>query len=297
MHFFENRQGCGMTDNNQEHIRALYKEGAREMPGSDLDNRILAQAQDKIADSIMPTPLAKPSRWRQWQWPVSVAASIALVSLLFLDNLTEFQPPDIEGDRALIPNQSLPTINAPEANEQKVSESLNSNTELTTESEGNIPAGKTVLSDVGDELAINRSRTKKVASPIGTLSNSKNEVLEAIAEDAYRPEEMEQIVVAGSRVSIRVLDEPYLTALLDEIKQLRLRLESKDLSAQQSRVAKKQLADLNQNIYDELHDFRTSNPQNPIPEKYLAVLNDMQRSELEELYSESSDDNKKQPND
>ena len=80
----------------QAKISKLYQGLKVEEPSSQLDKSILAQAKlqlesqaSKGGKHASQNTIAK-STWRRWQWPTSVAASVLLLSLIFIDQYAFF---------------------------------------------------------------------------------------------------------------------------------------------------------------------------------------------------------------
>ena len=105
-------------------ISQLYHSLKQELPSPQVDQSILARAklQGSPAKSANPTKTASErktaSTWRQWQWPVSIAASVLLVSVIFIEQypmLTDTQatypeavPLEIEAFNVPAPPPPLP---------------------------------------------------------------------------------------------------------------------------------------------------------------------------------------------
>ncbi|RRJ83777.1 hypothetical protein [Aestuariirhabdus litorea] len=62
-------------------VRGLYRQLREQEPSPELDARILQAAREQARSARPATSLA---RWRRWQWPTSVAATVALGSLIYL---------------------------------------------------------------------------------------------------------------------------------------------------------------------------------------------------------------------
>lgn len=70
-----------MNDENQ--VRKWYKASAQEQPSEQLDAAVLAMAKAHTT--------SRQFKWRRYQWPFSVAASVLLVSVLYLTNTQQFE--------------------------------------------------------------------------------------------------------------------------------------------------------------------------------------------------------------
>ncbi|MCK8043479.1 hypothetical protein MSG37_01145 [Shewanella sp. 1CM18E] len=88
-----------MTDKEhaaiEEQIKSLYQKGATELPPTSIDNKILAQARQQLAEqnqSMSATGRVNnqqsQSFWRQYRLPLSSAASVMVVVTLFMLNPT-----------------------------------------------------------------------------------------------------------------------------------------------------------------------------------------------------------------
>lgn len=258
------------------------------MPSEELDKQILARAEQSISK-----PHTGVRYWRKWQWPFSIAASVVLVSLIYFDNLSMFSRIDDQPALGILPNQETPVVSAPEADVLDYAETSESQAELLLNKEKS-NVSNLAISRQQLDLDVKKRELREQVSQ----SRMRQEPKQAdLAENKTEHMETEQIVVTGSRVSVLVLDEPFLTGLLKDSQQIRQRLNDKSLSTEQAENLKKQLANVHQNIYDELHAYRLSNPHFAIPEKYLAVLDESQRSGLETLADKSNNDTKKPPDD
>jgi hypothetical protein len=93
------------ADKNQnadaQKISDLYARLKQELPASELDQRILALAKQQVAASEYSLETKAPMlsvdkrSWRRWQWPFSIAASVLLVSVIFIDQTSEFMPSSV----------------------------------------------------------------------------------------------------------------------------------------------------------------------------------------------------------
>lgn len=114
-----------MSDKFTDHdIARFYNEGATEKPSAELDAKILALAKIPVETKTQ-TPLKsivfikKPALYQTWYGQLSTAASLVLVTMLYLHNSDSFhEPADNENEQET--NQLMET----EATEQPVNNSL-----------------------------------------------------------------------------------------------------------------------------------------------------------------------------
>ena len=86
------------TSTDDPKISQHYKTGAIEQPSSLIDQQILQQAKDalpKIAGAINSTQHVQAKAWRKRQWSGSIAASVLLVSLLYVFNQPYYRAIDL----------------------------------------------------------------------------------------------------------------------------------------------------------------------------------------------------------
>lgn len=72
-------------------ISRIYQESATEMPGASIDQKILNLAKQNLRSK--PNTKTPNFSSRKWQWPISIAASVMLVSVIFIHNQPVFLEP------------------------------------------------------------------------------------------------------------------------------------------------------------------------------------------------------------
>ena len=88
-----------MSDKFTDHdIVRLYREGATEKPSAELDAKIFALAKNPVeTESQIPlqsaSPIKKPALYQTWYGQLSTAASLLLVTILYLHNSDSFNEP------------------------------------------------------------------------------------------------------------------------------------------------------------------------------------------------------------
>ena len=114
-----------MSDKFTDHdIARFYSEGSTEKPSVELDAKILALAKMPIETKSQPPltsaiPIKKPALYQTWYGQLSTAASLVLVTMLYLHNSDSFhEPTDNVNEQAT--NQLMES----EATEQPVNNSF-----------------------------------------------------------------------------------------------------------------------------------------------------------------------------
>lgn len=99
-------------------ISKLYKDTATEMPSAGIDQKILDHARHNVVSN----PHSKTPKFssRKWQWPISIAASVMLVSVIFINNQQVFIEP-VESTVAEFNPASDVSIDASSLDSQKPS--------------------------------------------------------------------------------------------------------------------------------------------------------------------------------
>jgi hypothetical protein len=80
-----------LSEPNDRDITTLYQDNATEIPGAAIDQKILDLARQKLVTNVNST--APKFSSRKWHWPVSIAASVMLVSVIFINNQSVFLDP------------------------------------------------------------------------------------------------------------------------------------------------------------------------------------------------------------
>lgn len=255
-----------MTQEHNRDISQLYRQGATEQPDTSLDELILARAKQVSEQHNPPKP--KIRSWRNWHWPFSVAASALLVSLLYLGNLSEYHPiSHDEQNFELDENQTDFDVVVMKPSAQPLSE------RLETKKQGSdlaiYPEAEQLLSDSAkvDYQTTDQVQAVSAQRPGENLAPQLAES-ELVAVEARR------------RIALKVIDEPFLDTLLDEIRSIEVRLNEESLTDNEKRELNKQRVELNQAIFDELSLVKGVHPELAIPDKYLAQLNDEQKTQL-----------------
>jgi hypothetical protein len=103
----------------QQKISNLYQTLKVEQPSNELDQHILNLAQQQVLQSTTENTVLKTEKsWRRWQWPMSIAASVMFVCVIFIDQFETFTPqstvltPIDQSD--LILNSPMPSVESAE---------------------------------------------------------------------------------------------------------------------------------------------------------------------------------------
>jgi hypothetical protein len=117
----------------QQKISDLYATLKQEQPTAELDQRILDLAKQQVVplESALETKAqilrADKRSWRRWQWPLSIAASVMLVSVIFIDQISKFMP----GSVILAPQEINELM--PDSAKSSVARDSNNNANLNSE--------------------------------------------------------------------------------------------------------------------------------------------------------------------
>ena len=137
----------------QQKISDLYATLKQEQSTAELDKRILDLAKQQVAlrKSALETKaqiLSVDKRsWRRWQWPLSIAASVMLVSVIFIDQTSKFMP----GSVILAPQEINELM--PDSAKSSVARDSNNNANLNSEAKEQPEVlGLSINADAGDEL-------------------------------------------------------------------------------------------------------------------------------------------------
>tara|TARA_R110002153_G_scaffold261898_1_gene422513 strand:+ start:3221 stop:4129 length:909 start_codon:yes stop_codon:yes gene_type:complete len=137
----------------QQKISDLYATLKQEQPTAELDKRILDLAKQQVAprESALETKaqiLSVDKRsWRRWQWPLSIAASVMLVSVIFIDQTSKFMP----GSVILAPQEINELM--PDSAKSSVARDSNNNANLNSEAKEQPEVlGLSINDGAGDEL-------------------------------------------------------------------------------------------------------------------------------------------------
>ncbi|MFT5674972.1 MAG: hypothetical protein ACI808_000901 [Paraglaciecola sp.] len=87
-----------LTSTDDPKISQHYKTGATEQPSSLIDQQILQQAKaavPEIEGATNSTQHVQAKAWHKWQWSGSIAASLLLVSLLYVFNQPYYRAIDL----------------------------------------------------------------------------------------------------------------------------------------------------------------------------------------------------------
>lgn len=266
----------------QQIISQLYIDGATELPPEALDFTIMQQARDAIGPSNH--TLRSSNSTRKWHWQLSIAASVMIVSLVFINNVDDFAPMN---EKTEVLN-FIPEMSAP----NDILEQRGDNVGLHSRPE--MAEGAEVLTNSPNTLLLKKERRAEKRMNLPTLSKpvvQESKVQSLIADESFRIEtfsgtpiatEKEQRVVAGNRPdsdSHETLDLDYLNGLADEMLHIRSLLEANDDKEQWTDL-NKQLAQIQEQIYDEVYVHKVRYPDAIIPETYLNLLSKQQLVEL-----------------
>lgn len=126
-------------------ISKMYQDSATEIPSASLDQKVLDHARQNLASNSQLSTTKFSSR--KWQWPISIAASVMLVSVIFINNQSVFLDPVVT-----ISTEGNPSTNAL-PNQLDAAEEIES---------------KPILNNQGDSIESNQSVDKKRETTIQT---------------------------------------------------------------------------------------------------------------------------------
>ncbi|MDO6711777.1 hypothetical protein Q4567_13670 [Aliiglaciecola sp. 2_MG-2023] len=72
-------------------VSVVYQAQEKPVPTAALDKRILELAKQQASDKVVDVK-APVAKWRKWQWPTSIAASVMFISLVVYNQYDRFDP-------------------------------------------------------------------------------------------------------------------------------------------------------------------------------------------------------------
>lgn len=217
-------------------ISSLYQQQSTELPSAQIDANIASMAKHHLAENskIINLGFARKFSALKWQWPLSIAASVMLVSVIFVNNQSEFIPQSNLPESASQPpisaaaedeSQRLAIVPEPiDIQEQRnIQEQSDIQIQSDVQEQRNIQKqndlqyaaaeSKRKLQDKGQESekrAISNARAPQIETQMAALKKQHQQLQKTVAtEEAdyhggseyFDSTQSEEIVVTGSRLS------------------------------------------------------------------------------------------------
>ena len=262
------------TPEARQDISKLYQQGATETPSKQLDQRLLAKAKQQTEAKVHQISDGRLA-FRKWQWPVSVAASMMLVAVLFVHNVEQYAPPP-------------PTLHEPVA--EGFSDQVNTSQIPVNEKSADLlsdSAAEKVEMDVTtrelttqEALTSTQARIKQKTTAAEWV-NKADEEMQAVALPTQPEGSVHNKRDPAIEKEQETLNLTYLEALVEQISQQRANRAKTDRS--QSALSEQGSADPQQALFEYLKAHVKHKPDAQIPETYLRLLTEHQRAQLNKL--------------
>lgn len=211
-------------------ISSLYQQQSTELPSAQIDANIASMAKQHLAENpkVINPKFARKFSALKWQWPVSIAASVMLVSVIFVNNQSEFIPhstlpesvsqppisaaPEDESQRlAIVPEP----IDTQDPSNMQVQSDVQEQRNIQKQNDLQYAAieAKTKLQDKGQESekrAISNARAPQIETQMAALKKQHQQLQKTVATESldyhggseyFDSTQSEEIVVTGSRLS------------------------------------------------------------------------------------------------
>lgn len=248
---------------HEKKISDLYQQSQHTLednPSTELDSIILAKAKQQVSDNV-DQPVSTKAKKRVGQWPISIAASVCLLSVLFITQQQDFTHVN---DDLVDSRQSMP---APQMSRPDMAP----------------------LKEIETDMAKRRVNEYRKVELQKTQSQESERLIAKVQVTAARMKKPElnglnfstDVIHTETAELLASADSPILT--LSEIDKLadslRLALMPKDKGKQTSVI------NLNQQqvLFEALQEYKKSHQKFIISKKYLEVLTEVQVKKLKEL--------------
>ena len=251
---------------HEKNISEIYQGNNKhraELPSEQIDTKIMVLAQEQIhKQSPAINKITNIKRLKTWQWPLSMAASIGILGVLFITQTEYFiQPNNINSNDAGI--LQAPVMRASDSHFAKVDETL---AEQKQTEENVQVAQKTASATKTATLSGNEfpAQARKSLSISGSSSMLQEQMLDkSMLEDN------------SAKISPMSL---YEMSKLAEL--LKLELAIQNMSKLESNAS---LAQMQKTLFEHLIQYQKTHPEYTITEKYLSVLTEQQAQQLTAL--------------
>jgi hypothetical protein len=264
------------TSKDDPKISQHYHIGATEGPSSLIDQKILEQAKATLLETdeaVNPAYHIRPKAWRKWQWSGSIAASVLLVSLLFMFNQTYYSEIDLATDQQYMETLAASKRQVEQAikMEQRAAQSQTSRVKapgkkaldvthfsdekhIQNDASTQFSTANQIASlaeqekDLADNIENSEQQRKILSRPreLAVLAESSADVDDFTDEQLLSPPAPAVVQVTGSRLTSKTdkspIDYQYLDSLLEELLPFRqgLAKEQSHLTTKENLAAEQQ---------------------------------------------------------
>lgn len=301
--------------NDDHFVSEIYQAQNSAKPSDELDRKILAAAREHMPVK----PQWRKSNWRKWQWPASVAASVAFVSVILFTQYSNFVPnlesndltPTVKVDPFAVADYSTmdtqQQLNAQKLRRQQEAEILASRKPQEKKSMIDAePFSSTTESLAQPELA-NVAEKEAATLAARALDDVELDILPFELEESapidtgLRPEE--ELVVTAARVAsskneaaalklyqpvsqTQMANSDYLDQLLvnhTEIKRQfddRVERDGTDQDSAENGQLEAKLVEIQNTVFQHLNLLKLAEPNLKPQTRYLDMLSEQQRKSL-----------------
>lgn len=266
------------SDLTHQDIRSAYQQLSTELPSEAINSELLQQARQTAEQREGSNLNGKVTSIRhKYQWPLSLAASVAFIAIMYLDSTEVYLPQkELQG----VPTPIVEAIPSPTEMEGKTRQFSDMHAD-------------SVSSPVKSRSTQQESNTKKIATlnsqntvneqtDVMPMEFNRNHVQDAeiaasqLAEKQQsRQAEIEAISVTGSRVV--AIPEVPTNGLNTKIDEVVANLTNTDKNSPQ-------LAILQQQLFELMEKLKLQHPSTSFKSEHLDLLSDKQRKMLQDLH-------------
>jgi hypothetical protein len=255
---------------HEKKISELYHNNKKhqvEEPSAQLDSAIKAMAKQQLSDNPrlltkdqtlnQQLPATKNKTQKAWQWPISLVASVGLLGVLMMTQRDFFIHPNIivTGDRGILSDPVTQPLDF------SVAEAL----PIEIEAKQSFQAMKMATSTQKPEVLLDKKVTE--------LGQKRMTV--SLTRQASEEQMLDKSVLEDDFTKITSMSLPDMSKLAELLKQQMAIQYLSEQEASASRVKMQQI------LFENLKKHQKSHTNFNITEKYLSVLTEQQRQQLE----------------
>ena len=302
-------------------ISELYHSLKHELPPPQVDQSILARAKSSCAPangalagtgalSKTDTTAAKTasqlktvSAWRQWQWPVSIAASALLVSVIFIDQYSvltdteatypEAVPLEIEAFSVPAPPPSLPdnaaTMQQDSKNEQRARPAVSVSPEIAEQQSAYLAARREAQQSAEAERVQRQHVAQQSQKALQDMAMQHREDVIASKQIARsKPADLSRVVasqieylqnkLANKQAMLATINKKQAKILRDGALALQSETSVSLILAEQQEL-EQQIADLQSQLIKQMGNKQRLQPDWQAPQNLLDLLSAGQRAQ------------------